>query len=222
MKDRPVNLRGSIVLAFLAFFLLTAGQAGAAELSSQTGSAGPVRYKIDASKSRFIVRALVEGLFSAFGHDHTIAIREFNGEAHFVLGTGDAASLQLTMNANSLGITDKISEEDRKEIESTMRKEVLETSRYPEIVFRSTSISAKKNPDGTYQVKISGNLSLHGVTRNGSIDATVNIDGDTLRANGQFPLLQTDYKITPVSVAVGTIRVKDELQLSFDIFAVKQ
>ena len=221
MTDCPVNMGASIVLALLAF-LLPAGQAGAADTPSQTASAVPVRYKIDASKSRFIVRAFVEGLFSVFGHDHTIAIREFNGEALFVPGTGDAASLQLTINANSLGVTDNLSEEDRKEIESTMRQEVLETSKYPEIVFRSTSISANKNPDGSYQVKISGNLSLHGVTRNGSIDATVNVDGDTLRAKGQFPLFQTDYKITPVSVAIGAVRVKDELQLSFDIVAVKQ
>jgi len=190
--------------------------------ASHEGDASTVRHRIDASKSRFIVRAFVGGVFSAFGHDHTIAVGDLNGEARFVPGGSDGVSLRVAVKAGSLAVTDKISEEDRKEIESTMREKVLETSKYPEIVFRSTSVSASKSPDGSYQVKISGDLSLHGVTRNRQVTATVDIAGDILRVKGEFPLLQTDYKITPVSVAAGTVKVKDELKLSFDIVAIKQ
>ena len=43
--------------------------------------------------------------------------------------------------------------------------------------------------------------------------------GNDLHARGEFSLWQTDYKITPPTVAAGTIKVKDELKFSFDIVA---
>ncbi|HEU4388001.1 MAG TPA: YceI family protein [Blastocatellia bacterium] len=184
-------------------------------------SAAKVRYRLDPSKSHFTVKAKVSGLLSAFGHDHTIAIRDFSGEASFVPDTMGEASLQMTIRADSLEVTDKVSDKDRHEIESTMRDKVLETSTYPEIVFRSTSITTDKTGEGQYQAKIWGDLTLHGVTHNGLIYAKVVVTGDTLRAAGSFPLKQTDYKITPVSVAAGTVKVKDELSFSFDIVANK-
>jgi hypothetical protein len=46
--------------------------------------------------------------------------------------------------------------------------------------------------------------------------------GDTLRANGEFSLSQTSYGIKPVSIAGGSLKLKDELKCSFDILARKQ
>jgi hypothetical protein len=43
-------------------------------------------------------------------------------------------------------------------------------------------------------------------------------DGE-LRAKGEFPIRQTDYKIKPVSVAGGTLKVKNEVKCTFDIVA---
>ena len=40
-------------------------------------------YVLDAAKSRFLVKASATGLLSAFGHNPTIAIRGFTGEAWF-------------------------------------------------------------------------------------------------------------------------------------------
>jgi hypothetical protein len=47
------------------------------------------------------------------------------------------------------------------------------------------------------------------------------VNGDSLRATGDFAFRQTDYDITLVSTAAGTIRVKDELKCKFDIVARK-
>jgi hypothetical protein len=46
--------------------------------------------------------------------------------------------------------------------------------------------------------------------------------GDMLRATGEVSIRQSDYGIEPVSAAGGTIKLKDELKLSFDISARKQ
>ncbi len=76
--------------------------------------------------------------------------------------------------------------------------------------------------DYRYAVNVSGNLTLHGVTRSETIYAQVTLTGDTLRAFGEFPLRQTDYGIKLVSVAGGTLKVKDEVKVTFDLTARKQ
>lgn len=180
-------------------------------------------YRLAADKSRFTVQAFAEGLFSAFGHDPVIAIRDFAGEVEFVPGTLEGAKLRMTIKADSLAVTDDVKEKDRQEIERMMRQDVLETAKYPEIIFTSTSISASRQGEGRYRARVIGELTLHGVMqKNLWIQAEVTISGDTLRAKGEFPLKQTDYGIKPVSVAGGTMKVKNELKFSFDIAAEKQ
>lgn len=178
-----------------------------------------VGYRVDAGRSRFVVKAFVTGMFSAFGHSPTIAIRDFAGEAQFDPDSLKDASLNLRIKADSLEVTDDVSDKDRREIERQMRDDVLETNRYPEIVFESTDVSADKITGGQYRARINGNLSLRGVTRNCTINAQVTVTEGGLRAHGEFPLRQSDYNIKPVSAAGGTIKLKDELKFSFDMVA---
>ena len=49
------------------------------------------------------------------------------------------------------------------------------------------------------------------------IPCTVMIDEERLRANGEFSIRQTDYGIRLVSVAGGTLKLKDELKFQFDM-----
>ncbi|HKY06556.1 MAG TPA: YceI family protein [Blastocatellia bacterium] len=217
---KAISKLRSLILIPLAVF----GLAITADTSRLTPTVAPAveKYSLDASQSRFIVRAFVGGLLSGFGHDHTIAIRDFTGEIELTQGSLEPASLQMTIKADSLAVIDKVKEKDRREIENTMRTEVLETAKYPEIVFRSTRVDALKTGEGTYSAKIWGELNLHGVTRAGLITAQLQFSGNTIRARGEFPLKQTDYNIKQVSVAAGTIKVKDELKFSFDMVAVKR
>lgn len=174
-------------------------------------------YRIEARRSRFIVRAFATGLLSVLGHSPTIAIRDFTGEVQFSPTHAEEASLRLRIKADSLEVTDEVSDKDRREIEQQMREEVLETSRYPEIVFESTRVAADKATEGQYRVQITGNLSLHGITRECTINAQVIASEDSLRANGEFPVRQSDFSIKPVSAVGGTIKLKDELKFTFDI-----
>jgi polyisoprenoid-binding protein YceI len=176
-------------------------------------------YRVDTNRSRFIAQAFAKGLLSAFGHNPRLAIRGFDGEAEFDPGAPDAASVRMTARADSLVVIDDMSEKDRREIERAAREELLETARYPEIVFQSATVAARRVVEGRYQVRIIGELSLHGVTREFAIDATAPVEGDELRAQGGFTLRLTDFNIRPVSVAGGLLKLKDEVQLSFDILA---
>jgi len=178
-----------------------------------------VQYRIDAGQSRFMVKVFKDGLLSVLAHDHNIAIRDISGVAQFTPGPISPASLQLTIKSESLAVTDKVSASDRQKIENTMREEVLEIGKHPEIVFRSTKIDIDKSEDGQFQAKIWGQLTLHGVTKDGLINATLTMADNTLHAKGSFNLRQSEYSIKPVSAGGGTIKVKDELKFTFDIVA---
>ena len=181
-----------------------------------------VVYTIDPSISRFTVRAFASGMFSAFGHNPTLAIRDFEGEATFSPDAMDDSRLVLRIKAASLSVTDKISDKDRRELESTMNQDVLETSRYPEMVFESSKVSASKAGDEQFFVNLIGTLTLRGVSNNQPVVARISLTGDMLRAHGEFSLLQSAYGIQPISVAGGALKVKDELKCSFDIVARKK
>lgn len=176
-------------------------------------------YALDAAKSRFLVKAVASGLLSAFGHNPTIAIRNFTGEARFSPEAPEQSSLRLAIDAASLAVTGEVNEKDRHEMERAMREDVLETNRYPEIGFESSGVQASKITEGSYRMKIGGKLTLHGVARDLEMGCNVTVSGDGLRANGDFSIRQTDYGIRLVSVAGGTLKLKDELKFTFDMVA---
>jgi polyisoprenoid-binding protein YceI len=75
--------------------------------------------------------------------------------------------------------------------------------------------------EGSFTAMLNGDLALHGVTLKQAVSARVTLKGDTLRAAGEFSIRQSDYEIRPVSAAGGTVKLKDELKLSFDVAARK-
>lgn len=189
-----------------------------AESETQSASGS---FVIVGKRSRFTVRVFAGGMLSALGHSPTIAIREFEGEIRLRPDKLDESSLRLSIKADSLRVADDVSEKDRQEIERQMRDDVLESSKYPEIVFDTIGVTGEPIFAGQYKVEINGKLSLHGVTRDCTIPCRLIVSDDSLRANGEFSLLQTDYRIKLVSAAGGTIKLKDELKFSFDIVAQK-
>jgi polyisoprenoid-binding protein YceI len=181
-----------------------------------------VTYQIDKSSSRFTVRAFATGMLSSLGHSPTFAIRDFDGQLDFTPEDPATTSLRLHVRADSLEVTDDIKNKDRQEMESTMNQRVLETAKYPEIAFSTNNVSASQLGESRYQAKLNGTLTLHGVSRPVMIPTQVTLMGDMLRAGGEFPLLQSNFGIVPVSVALGTLKLKDEIKFAFDIVARKQ
>jgi polyisoprenoid-binding protein YceI len=175
------------------------------------------RYIIDPRISRFTVRAFATGLLSALGHSPTIRIKDFQGEVRYVPDSLEGAGLSLRIDVRSLSVQDQISDNDRREMERQMNEEVLETTRFPEIVYECSRVSGT---GGT--VTLEGQLTMHGVTRNEPVEARFYTMGNLLKAAGEFTVRQTDYDIKLVSAVAGTLRLKDELKLAFDIAARKQ
>ena len=156
------------------------------------------------------------------GHNPTIGIRDFGGEMKFNPGKLEAGAFRLVIKTASLSVLDDISDKDLREIERLMNKEVLETEKFPEVVYDAPNISITKMADALYSAAVSGNLTMHGVTNSQTIPVRVALFGSMLRASGDFSLDQTDYNIKLVSVAGGALKLKDELKFSFEIVARKE
>ncbi len=168
------------------------------------------------------MHAFATGLLSSFGHDPTIAIPDFEGEVHFASSALEDASVRLVIRAASLTVTGDVSAKDREEIGRRMHDEVLETDGFEEIVYECSRVSPiQKISEGQYAVTLNGELTLHGITLAQPVAGRVTMKGETLRAAGNFSVRQSDYDIRPVSAAGGTVKLKDELKLSFDIVARK-
>lgn len=181
-----------------------------------------VRYLIEGERSIFTVRAFATGMLSAFGHNPTIAIPDFEGEVLLNPDAVEQSSLHLLIHSASLKVIDDIREKDRMDINRAMHDEVLESEFFPDIVYESSSVSASKSGEGEYWGTINGELQLHGVKGSQPVATRILVNGEALRATGNFSVRQSDYEIRPVSAAGGTIKLKDELNCSFDIFARKQ
>ena len=147
------------------------------------------------------------------GHNPTIGIRTFTGEVDFSAEAQQASAFRLSMKSDSLGVLDDISDKDRREIEKMMNEQVLESSKYPEIVYEAPSISITRNDEALFSATLNGTLSFHGVTRNQTVTARIAVFDEMLRASGEFVLNQSDYGIKPISVAGGALKVKDELKV---------
>ena len=179
------------------------------------------QYVADTRASQFTVQVFSGGLLSVFGHSPTIAIRDFTGEAQVNLDDVEQSSLKVTVRTAALTVKDDLSDKDRREMERTMHEEILESATYPAIIYECSKVSASKTAEGQYSVTLNGDLTLHGMTRSLAVPARVVLDGESLRAFGNFSLLQTDYELKLASVAGGALKVKDEVKFSFNILARK-
>jgi polyisoprenoid-binding protein YceI len=130
------------------------------------------------------------------------------------------ASLHFVVKADSLVETGEAFTPPQKEIINTeLREIVFHPDRYPDITFQSTNVSAKPANAGGYDVKIHGNLTLHGATKPVTMPAHVTLQGNELRAVGEFNVDRDDFSVKATSAFHGLVRVRDTVKIMFDIVA---
>ena len=162
-------------------------------------------HAIDTKLSTLTIHVGKEGVFSAFGHEHEIRGAIDSGSAQ----TGAHPSVEVHVNARMLKVVDKDeSEKARAEVQGTMLgPEVLDSERFKDIVFKSTS--AESAGDGKWTLH--GDLTLRGKTRPVTVQATLK-NG---RYAGEAMVKQTDFGIKPPGKA--GIRAKDEVRIAFEV-----
>ena len=163
---------------------------------------------IDADNSTIRIHVGKAGLFSTAGHEHWISAPIDRGS----LDDSEAsANVIFIVQARKLMVeADKdLSADKQAEVQRTMQEKVLESDKYPEISFRSSSV--KKTATDSWIV--TGILSLHGYSNR--VSATVRrVQG---RYVGRCRIKQTDFGIEPVRVGGGLVKVKNELDIEFAV-----
>ena len=177
-----------------------------------------LRFQLDSSRSQFIAHALRGGLLWFKGHEHLVAAREFSGEAQLNAASLGASSLELTVKTDSMAETsDAFTAAQKQIIDRELREIVLEPAKYPEIIFKSNKVTGKAAGPSQYELKISGELTLHGITRPIVIPAKVTVSGNDLRAVGEFSIDRSDFKVKATSAFHGMVRVRKTVKFTFDI-----
>jgi polyisoprenoid-binding protein YceI len=161
---------------------------------------------VDVEHSSLTIRVFKKGLFSGLAHDHEITAPLSSGSVNLA-----ALSVEVRFDARQLKVLDpNASPGDRAKVQETMLSDkVLDASRFPEISFISRSI--KLSGENAYTVE--GDLDLHGATH----PLTLEISLRNGRYTGSANMKQTDFGITPISLFGGSVKVKDVVEISFDI-----
>ena len=188
------------------FLLITATSPISSEQLSSSSGSNP----IDAEHSTMTVHVYRSGLFSFAGDNHEIQAPIAPGALN-----DSARTVELRVDVRRMRVLDpNLSTDKRSQVQEKMLSaDVLDPDRYPEISFRSTRVE-EKNSDG---FSVSGNLTLHGQTR----PINVSVAHNQNHYRGSTTIKQTDFGIKPISIGAGTIKVKNEVRIDFDIVTLR-
>jgi polyisoprenoid-binding protein YceI len=130
-----------------------------------------------------------------------------SGSIRFDEKTG-AASGQFVADATSGDTGNK--GRDRK-----MHQEILESRAYPEILFTVQRIKGTLAANGTSQVVVDGEFTLHGQAHPISLTLPVQLNGDTATADAHFVVPYTQWGLKNPSTFV--LRVSDKVDVNVHV-----
>lgn len=173
-------------------------------------------------QSTITIKVFKSGLFSGFAHNHVVVAPV----SHAAIDPAHLTA-EITVLTREMKVTDReVSEKDRAEIQNTMLgPKVLDQEKYPEIHFKSSRIEQTS----AQHYRVTGMLELHGAKREISLEVVADEEpGPPARAgmardagiqhyHGTTKLKQSDFGIQPISLFGGSVKVKDELELEFDV-----
>ena len=174
-----------------------------------TAALGAENRPIDAERSTLTVFVDKSGLFSAFADDHVISAPIAAGS----ISSNAPLAVEVKVRSANLKVLDpNLPADKRAEVQARMLgPEVLDSGKFPDITFASTAIESA----GVDRWTVTGRLTIRGETRPTTF-SVVRQDG---RFRGTVALKQRDFGIEPISILGGTVRVKDELKVEFDVVA---
>ncbi len=190
-------------------------------ISSATAShAAPKTYVVDPGASVVTIHVGKAGLFKFAGHEHEVMAQSFSGQVMVEPEQPGDSKVTLTFDAAALRVSAKGEPpEDVLKVQEKMAgADVLSIVRFPKIGFESKRVAGRKTGPEVWELEVTGDFSLHGFTRPFTLKVRVEFLGPTLTATGRTTLKQTDFGLSPVSVA-GVVKVKDDLAIDFRIVA---
>jgi polyisoprenoid-binding protein YceI len=155
------------------------------------------------------------GLLS--GKKHHFEFPDYTGVVNFDPANPAAATVTIEIAAGNLKVMDDwIDEKDRKKVaEFTRSAGMLDSSKHPKMLFRSTRI--ERSGEDAYRV--TGDLVVRGVAKPVALDVKIKRDTGGLAVEGRGAFPMTQFGLKPPSAALGAIRTKDLMTLRFEVLA---
>ncbi|ORW95899.1 S-adenosyl-L-methionine-dependent methyltransferase [Mycobacterium sp. IEC1808] len=176
-------------------------------------------WTLTASDGELLVRTGVAGRAARMGHRLTIAMTRW--EATVAWASGEPVTAELTVDVDSFevlrgeGGVKGLSGPEKAVVKSNALKS-LGANRYPEIRFNADTI--EKSGDG---YRLTGKLHIRGQSLKHVIDLRTEDLGDRWRMTVESRVRQTDYGVKPYSLLMGSVRVDDEVTVSFSAVHAK-
>ncbi len=154
------------------------------------------------------------GLGRKAGHDLTLEVTHWSGEAVIEPGVPSACWVTAEMDTTSFEVVEggggvvPLTAADRIEILKTIRQKILHTSAHPVIRFRSADVAG--SPEA---FTVEGELTIMNVTR--PVTVRGRIAGG--RLTGGASVVQSRWGIKPYSALFGQLRLADEVKIEFDV-----
>jgi polyisoprenoid-binding protein YceI len=185
------------------------------------GATKATTYVVDPVASQVVVHVEKAGLLSFAGHTHEVAAPVESGLIVVDPDNLAASSVRVTFEVSALKVTGKGEPaDDVPEVQETMESErVLDASRFATVTFVSREIRVIERHGDSARLRVTGDLTLHGVTYRQATEVSANISPTGVTASGTLKVKQTDFGIAPVTAAGGTVRVKDQVEVDFTLVA---
>ena len=186
------------------------------------------RYVVEPAQSDFHWLVYKAGAFSRFGHNHTIAVGDLSGSV--LVNRDDLAKSQfdLQFGVGQLVVDDPALRSTLGEDFSSVPKpddiagtrknmlseRVLDGEKYPQIRVTGTGPTM-----GAGMQELAVKIEMLGRVIDLKVPTKVTIDGDQLRATGEFELNHADLGMQPFSVMAGALQVGEKLSFTYDVRA---
>ena len=178
---------------------------------------GTEKYRFESNNAVVQVHVGTSGAFGFLGHGHLMQAPIKRGTLVYPPSDPGQTSVELAVDAKSLQVVDpELSVADKKKIQATMESErVLGVKEYPAISFKSTMVESDRN----HQMVIHGNLTIRDKTRPVTLHANLELTGPQVKASGRCQFKQTEFGIRPVTAGLGTVKVQDQITITFEVVA---
>ncbi|MGI8685774.1 MAG: YceI family protein [Acidimicrobiales bacterium] len=173
-------------------------------------------HSIGPENGKLTVNTYVGGMVSKMGHDLVLGATKWQGTVTVDAGDPSATSVEVSVDPRSLEILQAsggvkaLSDKDRGDIASNSDK-TLNTSKYPEITFKSTGVSG-----AAPNLKLNGNLTISGQTRPVTLDIAVQDTGGDVKFTGRTALTHSDFGVKPYS-KMGALKIKDGVDFQIEL-----
>src|SRR6185503_14871841 len=178
---------------------------GEAQKAASPPTAGGQKYAITPQNSK------VEWIGSKVTGSHNGSFEKFNGEIHYANNDPAQSHVKITIDTTS------IKADDPKLTEHLKTPDFFDVAKYPEAVFESTAIKAGGDKGATHTV--TGNLTMHGVTKSITFPANVSVTGDVATVDATFAINRKDFGINYAGAADNLIR--DDVVMKLTIRGAK-